>query len=615
MQFIKRFSFIIILLGIYAASLAIQYSLFLNWDVASLLYATKRLLAGGHYVSDIFTPNPPMILYLYTLPVIISQLFHLNIVLIFRIYIYLLCTASLSMCYKLLKKYALLFMPILATGYLILPTYEFGNRDHLLLVLVMPYILAVVSRLEGMTLPRYFAVGTGVLAGIGFAIKPQFLVTFALIELYYLYKKRDLFAWWRAETLIIIGMVAAYTASMFLFYANFIYIIVPFLFRNYYPAIGLPLSIITTYPFSLFCFMSAAFYLLWQYKRPQEVMFTVLIIALMGFVLSIYLQHTLFYYHFLPALTIALLLSVSTLYRFLISKEISRTMMIKMALLIALFISVDVYCSRSQWVYQVFYPWYFYAFFAVTFILLFAMKSQLSLFSILLRVCFIMVTGVMFATLLLDLGFLSHRFLLTLLCFSGLYVVLAAYPGRHFMQQALVVSLVLSLFYVPVMQEYYVYLGPKQYKEGPLNTLTTFINKRGQHQSIYVFSAAIFYTFPTIFYANATTAQRFDQLWPVLGFSKRLNEKTLPLPYHKDKQFFVNMVAEDLHNNKPDLVFIDNGHILGGNFDYITFFSENAYFRKEWKSYRYLTTLSLGKMNMVDTNMPVYERIPDKEVS
>ena len=469
-QLTKRVIYLSLILSIYAFSLTIQSLLFLNWDVASLLYATKLLLAGGSYVNDIFTPNPPMILYLYTLPIIFSQLFNLNIVNVFSVYVYGLCTISIVMCYILIKGYFSnqdrhllgIFMVILTISYMVLPIYEFGNRDHLLLILSMPYLLTVVSRLKGNKVDPRFAIIIGLFAGIGFAIKPQFLITLALIELYTMFFQRNILAWIRIETLVISAVLVTYAATTFLFHANFIYIIVPFLMRNYYSAIGMSLSLISWYPPTLFCFMTVAFYLFVQQSK-KNILFNILLIALIGFLFSIYLQRTLFYYHFIPALSIALLLSVMMLYLFVNSANTID--MIKATTLALTFIIIDVYNYYYTWSYILLNPWYFYSFFFLLyFLLLLNNNSKLSILSAFIRVSFIVMIGVLGSSILIKTGYFTHRFLIVLLLMAVLYVLFAMRLDRNLCRHALIVSLVLSIYYVPVMYEYSVYLGAKQYK-------------------------------------------------------------------------------------------------------------------------------------------------------
>ena len=64
------------------------------------------------------------------------------------------------------------------------PGFSFGQREHASVLFAMPYLAAAVLRLEGGQIPRKsLAICIGVLAGIGFALKPYFLAIPALVEL------------------------------------------------------------------------------------------------------------------------------------------------------------------------------------------------------------------------------------------------------------------------------------------------------------------------------------------------------------------------------------------------------------------------------------------------
>src|SRR3990167_3346116 len=91
-------------ISIYLLAFLLQTQLLLNWDVSWLMLTTKKLLSGGHYGKDFFEINPPMILYLYIPPVLISKFFLISRIFALRIYIFLLTSISLLLCYPLLKK-------------------------------------------------------------------------------------------------------------------------------------------------------------------------------------------------------------------------------------------------------------------------------------------------------------------------------------------------------------------------------------------------------------------------------------------------------------------------------------------------------------------------------
>lgn len=613
----NRMQFWTLMLGIIALSIIIQSLLFLNWDVASLLYATRVMLAGGKYATDLFIPNPPTILYLYVPPLVLSDMLQINIVVVFKAYIYLLAALSVYMSDGLVRVYfkdgrryaADLFMLALMFSYLVLPTYEFGNRDYLMLLLVMPYILMTASRLHGMSISTKRAICIGLFAGIGFAIKPHFVVTLGLIELYYLYCQRKWLSFVRPETLAIAGVLLLYTIILFTVHANYIYVMLPFLINNYYAAISTSLITITIYPLTVFCFMSMLLCLLIRPDNQQQALFNVLTVALCGFIASIYMQHTLFYYHFLPAITVSLLLVVMQAAN-LVNHEMKRNDMVKLGLLVAVFIAFDIHYYHNSWRYLVYYPWYFYAVFAGIFAGL-TYAAYNNIISVLSRVMFIIMAGVLCSTWLLNSGHFDHRFLIVMCIMSTLYVLLLSNASRQLFRQTLITALLVAMLYVPAMQEIDLYTGPREYKLGAFNKLVSFINSRGGKPSIYVFSPAIYYAFPLVFYSNAVPAQRFEQMWPIMGFvhPPKFHNQLQADAYRKNKDYFISIVVEDFKKNKPDLIFIDTMNTAKSTFDYIAFFSANPEFVEEWKSYQYLTTLHLGVLNNREADMPVYQRI------
>src|SRR3990167_7896242 len=94
--------FILILIGIYLSACIIQSTLLVNWDISWGLQEANRLLAGGKYAKNFFEPSPPMFLYLYAVPVMVSKIFSIPIILAFRLFIFTLASISLFICYRLL---------------------------------------------------------------------------------------------------------------------------------------------------------------------------------------------------------------------------------------------------------------------------------------------------------------------------------------------------------------------------------------------------------------------------------------------------------------------------------------------------------------------------------
>src|SRR5688500_14785421 len=95
----KRLLFIAILFIIYILAWFEQNAMIFSWDVSWLAEASRRLLAGGNYTNDFFENNPPLILYLYAPAVLLSQWLDIHIITAMRMYMYVIASLSLYLCY------------------------------------------------------------------------------------------------------------------------------------------------------------------------------------------------------------------------------------------------------------------------------------------------------------------------------------------------------------------------------------------------------------------------------------------------------------------------------------------------------------------------------------
>lgn len=348
------------IIAIYALSWTLYNSFSPNWDIVWLMEAAKRMLHGGSYTTDFFETNPPLILYLYLPPLFISKFLAIDLILTFRVYIFLLSALSLLLCYHFAKRIFVQQHPFvlfsifitLALCYLILPLYELGQRDHLLVILAMPYLFAITYRLQNGTMTYLTACSIGLLAGLGFAIKPHFLITAILIECYCLYKK-NIFYWQRPEVFILWGFVGIYIASIIIFFPDYFSFIVPFSLNHYYAAISAPWTSMLVSPLSLFCWLP--FLLLVVIKpqhQPYQSLSAIFSLALTGYLFAYLSQRNTFYYHFIPPLSLAILLLMILFISFLTDFYKHKSAYFFTILLIILF---SIFPMR-QW-YDIYQNW------------------------------------------------------------------------------------------------------------------------------------------------------------------------------------------------------------------------------------------------------------------
>src|SRR5215813_1911591 len=158
-------------------------------DIAWLLYVAQQWLAGRQLYVDLIEVNPPMIVWILALPAALSAA--LGVAAKFAaVPFFAACVlSSAGWCARLLRGYGPLGaapLPLFAatgTVLLVLPGPEFGQREHLLVAAALPYLCLFVRRLDGGQTHLGDETVAGMLAGFGCALKPQFLLAFALLEI------------------------------------------------------------------------------------------------------------------------------------------------------------------------------------------------------------------------------------------------------------------------------------------------------------------------------------------------------------------------------------------------------------------------------------------------
>ena len=599
------------IIGIYIFAWIIQDKLFLSYDVSQLLHAAKLLLAGGTYVNDFFNPNPPLISYLYAPPIIISQLLNIKIIIPFRIYIFFLVTLSASLCYlqlsQLLSKQNLFFTRAFLITFLfmtlIFPLHDIGQREHLLVILTMPYLLLVSNRLSNHEPNKKEAACIGFLAILGFAIKPQFLLTPLLVELYYALSKKNIFSWIRTETLVMLALLSIYGLVMFIFYHDFIFTILPYLFRVYYKSISDPWSHLFLNPDALFCWVPFLFAFLLYKNNSLKQLQSVLLLALGGFLFAYYAQRTTFSYHLLPAMIISTLLLVMQFFSFVINQKITARGYILVLSGCVLIISTMYFTLNYMWAIILFYPKTFFIYCAFLFsILTYLIQVKKNIFYIVLTVSIILAVGGLCAYFSVRLPWYAYQLFIVLFALIASFVIIS--PKSQAPIKLMITSFFgVLLFAIPALALQNQYMACIHYKKTILNPMIAFMNQQPKtRQSIYMLAQSTMLASPMIDYTNAQYVERFDCMWIAHLLIKHLAKDgddllRYNIKHNPDIQFFMNMTAQDFQKNKPAIVFVatrewvanKNGKSL--YFDYIRYFSENENFRREWQQYRYLTTL------------------------
>ncbi|MBW8269931.1 hypothetical protein [Caldovatus aquaticus] len=215
----------------------------LNHDVAAVLDFAERWLAGERLYRDLIDVNPPLIFVLNLVPAALAAWTPLDGVQALLLSALGLCALCWRLTLALLRgaagaarpgpvEAAVLeaMVPLLC----VVAGYDFGQREHLMAVVALPYCALAARRIEGHSPPpARLAAGVAVLAALGFALKPHFLAVPALVEAVVLLRRgparalRDPVPWLMAAVWL------AYLAAIPLLFPDYFGHVVPLVWAYY----------------------------------------------------------------------------------------------------------------------------------------------------------------------------------------------------------------------------------------------------------------------------------------------------------------------------------------------------------------------------------------------
>lgn len=213
-----------------------------NQDQTWLLYAAQRVLGGARlYGSQVVESNPPLIVWFSTVPVFIAHLFHLDSVVMLKLFVALMIAGSVAWCGRILRAagaaqspagfYFALFSILSAE--VSLSGYDSGQREHLLIILILPYVVSAICG-RASRLPRVEFFALGIAAGLAVCLKPQQILILIGLEIFLAAWNRSLRRLGSPDLLAAIVTVFVYIALVRLVTPLYFSTIVPLLRQTYW---------------------------------------------------------------------------------------------------------------------------------------------------------------------------------------------------------------------------------------------------------------------------------------------------------------------------------------------------------------------------------------------
>ena len=218
-----------LLVGVAAACVALAVTAPPNHDVAWLSIATGRLLDGGTPGGDIWEPNPPLILWIMAPAVAAARLAGIDHHLAYAIWISGIAAASAFVGARTARPVfpdaarARIFACALLGCLLVLPGHSFGQREHVLLILIAPYLLwETCAPDRGDPASRGPGVGISVAAAAGLLLKPPLAVLVAGFVGLRMARARSVRPLLRPGYLAMLACAAAYGLAIVAFHPEWV---------------------------------------------------------------------------------------------------------------------------------------------------------------------------------------------------------------------------------------------------------------------------------------------------------------------------------------------------------------------------------------------------------
>lgn len=312
-----RFAFRVATLAAIALSLAagawLQEQVLLSSDVGWLIRSVRLMLEGQRFGVELFEPNLPVTWYLCLPAALAVEYLGLPEVTAIRAWIWTLAGLALlatRACvlhagdrdHRILAEFSIAALAACA-----LVASSFGQREHLAFLLSLPYLFVARLRHADVQIPRGRALFAGAMAGIGFSIKPVFVLVPAVVELAIWLTERPRWRLLRVET---VAMAVAGSLAVLVTIAlapDYLRTVVPATYATYW-AYDVPTSwLFDRFPVAWSLFLGWALVIVANREIARSSLPWFAIFC--GWTATYFIQGRAFDYHGFPAMASALVLS------------------------------------------------------------------------------------------------------------------------------------------------------------------------------------------------------------------------------------------------------------------------------------------------------------------
>src|SRR5712671_911549 len=302
------------LLLVFAVALIERKLVVANTDVAALITLAERVLDGQRQAVDFIELNPPASIYLYVPGVALARILGMSAEVVTDGLVFTIIAASLWLAGRILARAGVLEnfdgrkLAVLVAGILtILPGQIFGEREHIVAAMFLPFLAVLAVRAKSTTPDFRSLVAAALGAGVMIVVKPYLIFGVIPAVVFAAYAARS----WRVlvalENWIVLATAALYGVVVVMAFPEFLTETVPLVstvylpLRNPWPFMVIRLAAVPIWA-------TAFIVIVWlQRKKSADWPYGLLLAASVGFVATFVVQGKGWAYHSYPMLALVLI--------------------------------------------------------------------------------------------------------------------------------------------------------------------------------------------------------------------------------------------------------------------------------------------------------------------
>lgn len=293
----------------------LRYITVLNADTSWLITVSEQILAGKKLYVDVAETNPPASVWLYLPIVALAHVLRVSPEAAVTVYIFAVFFFSVGLTGMILsradglRRYdVFLLIPILLALFAVMPGEVFSQREHIAVMLCLPFLAATWARANEKVLGWPFLIAAGVCGAVVAIIKPHFVLALELPVLIALLARPRWHTLFSPENVIAGLLTAIYSAMTFMLYPEYWTVTMKTNVLLYLPVADRwrAFTSITT-PILLAAFLTSWLYCGRSFLRHPTL---ILLAAATGFCVAFVVQGKMWLYHVYPVVALVALAGV-----------------------------------------------------------------------------------------------------------------------------------------------------------------------------------------------------------------------------------------------------------------------------------------------------------------